>query len=194
MKKIRKGFLGAIFILFVLFIIGNSTNNNKAHVSNNSTQKGATSNEVKQNETVQKKDEEIKEWNGHNLGQYEFILTNEEYAIVVRKIDKVQDTIRFTYTFINESGDDSSAIWNFQCRPYQNGISLTDNKKYISHYYECKNEQTSIRSGYSIDDCWELIPIGDGSEIECDIGAGMWNESYLFKIDPQSMKWSIEDK
>ena len=194
MKKIGKVFFIIISVLaFIVFVggISNLNRSNKEDVPINDTQNEITNNEEV---PVPIKEENLKDWKGHELGEYEFVLTNESYAIVVRKIDEVEDTIRLTYTFINESGDDTSAIWNFQCVPYQNGTSLNDNKKYSRHYYKCENEQTSVRSGYSIDDCWNLIPIGDGSEIECDIGAGMWNETHLFKINPQTMEWSIEEK
>lgn len=191
-----------VIIVLGLGILGNL---NKDEVEGNKVEKTPVTQE-QQTETTQevestvdsnkddKKDKKITEWNGHDLGKNKFVLSNDEYCFVIKKIDKVKDTIRLTYTFINESGDNSSAIWNFQCKPYQNGISLNDNKDYKGHYYKCGNEQTSVRSGYSIDDCWELIPVGDGTDIECDIGAGMWNDTHIFKINVDTMKWSIEEK
>lgn len=205
MKKIAKDSLIAISILIVLIFIYGLINLTKEYVSNNVEAKITSNdtnqnkvsrkdNEVVENKIVEEKEENPTKWKGHDLGEYKFILENEDYAVVVRDIDVVQDTIRFTYTFINESGDDNSGIWNFKCTPYQNGISLDSNKEYQSHYYKCGNEQTSIRSGYSMDGCWELIPIGDKSEIECDMGIGFFNETDLFKINPTTMEWTIEKK
>lgn len=199
MSKTRK-VITIVFAVFIgLCIIGslsdNSSSTTQEKPSETTNTVETTNNETINNEEVKnQKDKKVTEWNGHDLGKNKFVLSNDEYCFVIKKIDKVEDTIRLTYTFINESGDDSSAIWNFQCVPYQNGISLNDSKDYQSHYYKCGNEQTSVRSGKSIDGCWDLIPIGDGSEIECDMGAGMWNESHLFKINPDTMKWSIEEK
>lgn len=203
MKKISNVFymvLATLAVILVIGCIGKYLFNNETDDENISSNDAPKQNEIVSDEIeVDEKDTPIKnekltEWKGHKLGKYKFVLTNDEYAVVVKKIDKVKDTIRLTYTFINESEDDSSAIWNFQCTPYQNGTNLSDNDKYEGHYYKCKNEQTSVRSGYSIDDCWELIPIGDRSEIECDMGAGMWNETHLLKINPETMKWTVEEK
>ena len=133
-------------------------------------------------------------WKGHELKSDIYIAYNDKYAITIDSIQKKQDCIQILYTFYNESGDTMSAIWNFQCVAYQNGICLDDNKDYNNHYYECYNEQTSIQSGYSIDNCSELIPIGDGSEISIEMGCGMWNDTHIMTIDPETLEYSIVEK
>ena len=133
-------------------------------------------------------------WKGHELKSDIYIAYNDKYAITINSIQKKQDCIQILYTFYNESGDTMSAIWNFQCVAYQNGICLDDNKDYNNHYYECYNEQTSIQSGYSIDNCSELIPIGDGSEITIEMGCGMWNDTHIMTIDPITLEYSIVEK
>lgn len=133
-------------------------------------------------------------WKGHELKSDIYIAYNDDYAITIDSIQKKQDCIQILYTFYNESGDTMSAIWNFQCVAYQNGICLDDNKDYNNHYYECYNEQTSIQSGYSIDNCSELIPIGDGSEITIEMGCGMWNDTHIMTIDPITLEYNIVEK
>lgn len=133
-------------------------------------------------------------WKGHELKSDIYIAYNDDYAITIDKIQKKQDCIQILYTFYNESDDTMSAIWNFQCVAYQNGICLDDNKDYNNHYYECYNEQTSIQSGYSIDNCSELIPIGDGSEISIEMGCGMWNDTHIMTIDPNTLEYNIVEK
>lgn len=200
--SIRQKVVSTMVVLFLgmlgLLVVGCQDNNSSSSVNDSEEtsqiQTATKTNENKSTSVKEDKSETLTEWKGHDLGEYKFVLNNDKYCFIVRDIDKVEDSIRFTYTFINESGDDMSSIWNFQCIPYQNGINLKDNKEYRSSYYKCGNEQTSIRSGYSIDDCWCMIPVGDGSEIECDMGAGLWNETHLLKLNPETLEWSIESK
>ena len=190
MKKINMVIIALVILVVIAFsasCMNRSTDNpgNNAKVQNGAVDNNSDNDGVEEEAKPVKED--ISEWKGHDLGKYKFVLTNDEYAIVVKKIDKVEDTIRLTYTFINESEDDSSALWSFQCVPFQNGTNVND--KYKSSYYECGSEQTSVRSGYAIEDCWELIPIGDGSEIECD-PASKTETADRFWPDP-SRKWSL---
>lgn len=198
-----KGVEGVVFIVsgvltvFLLIALLSSSDNNSTDtsVSNNDT-------------TVEERKEPVEKaapepannitgtikWKGHELKSDIYIAYNDDYAITIDNIQKKQDCIQILYTFYNESGDTMSAIWNFQCVAYQNGICLDDNKDYNNHYYECYNEQTSIQSGYSIDNCSELIPIGDGSEITIEMGCGMWNDTHIMTIDPITLEYSIVEK
>ena len=203
-----KGVEGVVFIVsgilsvFLLIALLSPSDNNSTDtsVSNNDT---TTEEEYNNNESV-KEEEPAPEpannitgtvkWKGHELKSDIYIAYNDKYAITFDSIQKKQDCIQILYTFYNESGDTMSAIWNFQCVAYQNGICLDDNKDYNNHYYECYNEQTSIQSGYSIDNCSELIPIGDGSEITIEMGCGMWNDTHIMTIDPETLEYNIVEK
>lgn len=134
------------------------------------------------------------EWKGHTLKSDIYIAYNDDYAITIDSIQKVQDCIQFKYTFYNESDDTMCALWVLNSVPYQNGINLNDNEEYSNSYYECFNEQTTIMSGYSIDNCSELIPIGDGSEITIELGCGMWNDTHIMTINPETLDYTIKEK
>ena len=190
---------GATIAIFIMFLIGlcypysdNSSNNTDTPVvSTNNDSITDKSNDSNTNN--QSKSNSI--WKEHDLSNSIIYVYNDSYAIMITDISKVQDCIKLTYTFINESNDATSAIWNFHCVPYQNGINLDDNKEYSNHYYKCGNEQTNIKPGVSIDDCWELIPIGDGSDIEIEISIGLWSDAQsIITINPNTLEYTINNK
>ena len=191
---------GAIITIFIIFLIGlcnpesnnsNNTSNSVVSTSNNSQEINNNDNDINTNN--QAKSNSI--WKEHDLSNSIIYVYNDNYAFMITDISKVQDCVKLTYTFINESNDAASAIWNFSCVPYQNGINLNDNKEYSNHYYECGNEQTNVKPGVSIDNCWELIPIGDGSDIEIEIGVGLLSDAQsIITINPNTLEYTINNK
>ena len=195
---------GAIIAIFIIFLIGvcnpdsnNSNNTDTSVVSSNNDSRIINNNDsnTDNDSNANKQAESNSIWKEHDLSNSIVYVYNDNYAIMITDISKVQDCIKLTYTFINESNDATSALWNFHCVPYQNGINLDDNKEYSNHYYECGNEQTNIKPGVSIDNCWELIPIGDGSDIEIEMSIGLWsNAQSTITINPNTLEYTINNK
>ena len=193
MKKILKwlgiGFVG--FLVLGMFAEDDTTTKTTGNANNNQT---AIEEPAVNNEELICTWKDPIEWKGRTLQSDIYYAYNDDYAIVIDEINKIEDCIQLKYTFYNESNETMSSLWVITATPYQNGVNLNDSEDFGDHYYECFNEQTSIMPGYSINDCSELIPIGDGSDITILLGCGMWNDTHVMTINPNTLDYSIEDK
>jgi hypothetical protein len=140
-------------------------------------------------EEEEKESDKIDSWMGHEFGKYEFVVTDGDGSVViVRKISKMgSKKIKFTYAYINETGDTDSGFGRFTLIPYQNGIKMD-----TLYGMDEGNGDKTIQDGIMIEDCYEYIEVGDGSTIECEVNVGLWNQVATLTIDPNTLEYSLE--
>lgn len=101
------------------------------------------------------------EWKGHVITEdYSIALYDDEYLVLVKKIEVIDNTICFTYSFYNEGDHDTnpaSDVWNesFQGRTANAQIGAGPKRG---------NEHNLVKPGTHVDDCYAFAlfnPKGD---------------------------------
>lgn len=115
---------------------------------------------------------------------YKIALYNDDCMVLVKDIKTVGNTVKIKYSFYNESGNDDTPGWTLCSTLYQDGISNED----IEFGSEHGNEYNSIRSGNSVDDCYEYVtfdPSGS-KDVEIDLGLFLSTKcTVLYNVDTE---------
>lgn len=185
MKQIAKIALGIVlgFVLLMggcslLFTAGSNDNT----VSDNSTVPNNTSSD---DSTPSNNNGEI-EWKGYQFTKddYKIALYNDDCMVLVKDMKTVGNTVKIKYSFYNESGNDDTPGYTLCSTLYQDGISNED----IEFGSEHGNEYNSIRSGHSVDDCYEYVtfdPSGS-KDVEIDLSLFLSTEcTVLYNVDTE---------
>lgn len=120
---------------------------------------------------------------------YKIALYNEDYMALITGVKTVGHEVRFTYTFFNESGDDSTPGFVLNASLYQDGINNDD----MEFDHKHGNEYTSIRSGYSIDNCYEYVSFDSNKskDVEIDLGL-LWSTDCTLIYNVDTEEFSIK--
>ena len=179
MKQIAKIALG-IVLGFVLLIGGCSLlftagSNDETVSSNTSSDDSTPSND---NSEINWKDYQF------TKDDYKIALYDDDCMVLVKDIKTVGNTVKIKYSFYNESGSDDTPGWTLCSTLYQDGISNED----IEFGSEHGNEYNSIRSGRSVDDCYEYVtfdPSGS-KDVEIDLSLFVSTEcTVLYNVDTE---------
>ena len=111
-------------------------------------------------------------------------LYDDDCMVLVKDIKTAGNTVKIKYSFYNESGNDDTPGWTLCSTLYQDGISNED----IEFGSEHGNEYNSIRSGNSVDDCYEYVtfdPSGS-KDVEIDLSLFVSTEcTVLYNVDTE---------
>jgi hypothetical protein len=120
---------------------------------------------------------------------YKIALYNDDYMALITGVKTVGHEVRFTYTFFNESGDDSTPGFVLNASLYQDGINNDD----IEFDHKHGDEYTSIRSGYSIDNCYEYVSFdpNKSKNVEIDLGL-LWSTDCTLIYNVDTEEFSIK--
>lgn len=209
MKQIAKIALGVV-LGFVLLIGGCSLlftagSNDKVNIKQEQQKQEPAVEDKSEPEEESGKDSESKPDSDAELGsannnitwkQYQFskddykiALYNEDYMALITGVKTVGHEVRFTYTFFNESGDDSTPGFVLNASLYQDGINNDD----MEFDHKHGNEYTSIRSGYSIDNCYEYVSFDSNKskDVEIDLGL-LWSTDCTLIYNVDTEEFSIK--
>lgn len=101
------------------------------------------------------------EWKGHEFTNDDYLIAfyDDEFMVLIKHIEVVDNTISFTYSFYNESENTVNPCYSFWSEPSQMGKSYEQYEPSVVHPilrsgYKVGNEEKSVAPGTHIDDCY----------------------------------------
>lgn len=116
------------------------------------------------------------EWKGHVFNDYVLALSDEEFLVLVKKVEVIDNTICFTYSFYNEGDSDTNPAFDVWSEVSQGKTANIDAQ--VKAGPKRGNEHNLVKPGTHVDDCYTFAFFNPDGDRNVKVDMFIMNHSY----------------